>query len=134
MLRTVLFHIGLVSLLLLPGCGLFSSHAVIVDLESDKAIIQLSGSDFSIADVEAKRGCGIHGKYAQKVSHFCVDKSCGTKSVLYACKEGKEGSVLRDQAIQETISQERSPHTRNSGPPKATPLSWSDRAMREGLR
>lgn len=128
MLRTVLFHIGLVSLLLLPGCA---SRAVIADLENDKAIIQLTGSDFSVADAEAQKGCNIHGKYAQRISHICKGSYCSRKDVLYACKEG---SALRGQALQEITSQERPPQTRTSGPPRATPLNWSDSAMREGLR
>lgn len=128
MQRTMVLFIGLVSLLLLPGCA---SRAVIADLEDDKAIIQLTGSDFSVADAEAQKACSIHNKHAQRVSYICMGSYCRQKNVLYACKEG---SAPRGQVLQETISQKRPPHTRTSGPPKTTPLSWSDRAMREGLR
>ncbi len=70
-------------LLLLSACA---SRAVIADLESDKAIIQLSGSDFVLADEEATRACRIHGKGAQRISHTCRDDYCISKNVLYACK------------------------------------------------
>lgn len=79
----MVFHIGLISLLLLPACA---SRAVIADLESDKAIIQLNGSDFGVADAEAARGCNIHGKKAQRISTTCVGNYCSQKNVLYACK------------------------------------------------
>ena len=84
MQRTVALLIGLISLLLLPGCA---SRAVIADLESDKAIIQLRGNDFNVADAKAEEACGIHRKRAQQVSHTCVGGGyCYTKNVLYACK------------------------------------------------
>jgi len=128
MQRTMVLLTGIISLLLLPGCA---SRAVIADLENDKAIIQLTGSDLSVADAEAQKGCNIHGKYAQRISYICKGSYCSRKDVLYACIEG---SALRGPALQEITSQESPPHTRTSGPPKTTPLSWSDRAMREGLR
>lgn len=84
MLRKVVFYIGLISLLLLPAC--IRNNAVIADLESDKAIIQLSGADFSVADAKAEEACGIHSKRAQQVSHTCIDRHCMKRNVLYACK------------------------------------------------
>ena len=83
MQRTMIFHIGLISLLLLPAC---TSRAVIADLESDKAIVQLSGNDLGVADAEAAWGCDIHGKGAYRISTNCIDNYCFTKNILYACK------------------------------------------------
>lgn len=84
MQRTMVFHIiGLISLLLLPACA---SRAVIADLESDKAIVQLRGSDLRVADAEAARGCDIHGKRAVRISTSCLNNYCTKKNILYACK------------------------------------------------
>lgn len=76
---TMVFLIGLISFLLLPGCA---SRAVTLDLESDKAIVQLFGSDYSVANAEAARACNIHGKMAQQISYVCTDQYCMKKNVL----------------------------------------------------
>lgn len=73
--------------LLICGCTTVSTR----DLETDKAIIRMNAgaldADYSLAEKEAQRVCGIHGKRAQFVSETCVNAYCTSADLLYACIE-----------------------------------------------
>lgn len=69
---------------LLMGCA---TKAVISDLETDKVIVQATGSDMSVITAEARRGCAIHGRVPVQISYRCLDAYCIKTEYLFACKE-----------------------------------------------
>lgn len=71
---------------LLTGCG--GSPAIIVDLTSEKVVVQesINTSEESVIK-KAREGCQLHGKQnAVNLSYTCKDKYCFTKHHLFACK------------------------------------------------
>lgn len=69
---------------LISGCA--PDSAVVADLESDKVIVQMTGSDYDRTYGEAQRACRIHGKGVHgPISETCADQYCAARNVLYAC-------------------------------------------------
>jgi hypothetical protein len=71
----ILFTVG--------GCA---TRAVIADLEDDKVIVQASGSDMTVINAEAQKGCQVHDRTAVPISHTCLNAYCTVSNYLYACK------------------------------------------------
>ncbi len=81
------------SVLFFSACQ--SDSAVIADLEQDKVVVQVTGSNYGLADLEARRGCQWHGKVpSSRISKMCLGQTCDTARVLYACTDGEHGVAL----------------------------------------
>ena len=65
------------------GC---STRAVITDLQTDKVIVEARGSNVSVIEEEARKGCAIHNRSPFPVSKRCLDGFCTRTAYLFACK------------------------------------------------
>ena len=68
--------------LCITGC---STTAVISDLQTDKVIVQANGSDMTVIEAEARKGCAIHRRQPVPISKRCLDHLCSQTAYLYAC-------------------------------------------------
>ena len=74
--------LSLFAALCITGC---STTAVISDLQTDKVIVQAKGSDMSVIEAEARKGCAIHRRQPVPISKRCLDHFCSQTAYLYAC-------------------------------------------------
>jgi hypothetical protein len=63
-----------------------TTKALIADLETDKVIVEAEGSNMSIIEEEARKGCAIHNRSPIAVSKKCLDGFCRRAAYLFACK------------------------------------------------
>ena len=82
MVNQVIFLILLLFSFLIIGCSTTFSQPVIKDLEDDKVIVRYQYEEmFGAApsqesiELEAQRGCKIHGKVATEISKSCVNNT-----------------------------------------------------------
>lgn len=68
--------------LFLGSCG---TTAVISDLQTDKVVVQATGSDMAVIESEARKGCAIHRRHPVPISKRCLDHFCNQTAYLYAC-------------------------------------------------
>jgi hypothetical protein len=70
----------------LAACAAPPPTPVISDLEDDKVLVQYAGTDQSLIDNEAARGCAIHSRtsYGPISNRLLTDS--GPREFLYACK------------------------------------------------
>ena len=70
------------AVLWLGGCA---TKAVISDLQTDKVVVQASGSDMSVIEAEARKGCAIYKRHPIPISKRCLDNLCMQTAYLFAC-------------------------------------------------
>ena len=63
-----------------------TTKALIADLKTDKVIVEADGSNMSIIEEEARKGCAIHNRSPIAVSKKCLDGFCRRAAYLFACK------------------------------------------------
>lgn len=74
--------LGFFAVTCIAGCG---TTAVISDLQTDKVIVQAKGSDMSVIEAEARKGCAIHRRQPVPISNRCLNHFCSQTAYLYAC-------------------------------------------------
>jgi hypothetical protein len=75
--------VAIISPLVNTACA---TKALIADLETDKVIVEAEGSNMSLIEEEARKGCAIHNRSPIAVSKKCLDGFCRRAAYLFACK------------------------------------------------
>lgn len=56
------------------------------DISADRVIVMSNGSDASVVQAEAMRGCAIYNRNPVLMSKTCTDDFCMQRRYLFACR------------------------------------------------